>query len=58
MTNILVSHIYTEIIYQIYIISKNRPSFLKKKKKNMIGFEHGTLALQASRLTTLPREYL
>ena len=38
------SHI--EIIYQIYIISKNRSSFLKKKK-SMIGFEHGTLALQA-----------
>ena len=59
MTNILVSHIdYMEIIYQIYIVSKNRLSFLKKKKKIMTGFEHGALALQACLLTAVPREYL
>ena len=45
-----------EIIYQIYVMSKNR--LLLKKKKSMTGFEHGTLALEACLVTTVPREYL
>ena len=46
-----------EIIYQIYVISKNRLLF-QKKKKSMTGFEHGTLALEACLVTTVPREYM
>ena len=45
-----------EIIYQIYVISKNRLLF--QKKKSMTGFEHGTLALEACLVTTVPREYM